>query len=343
MRKVLIARAGGYERLKIVEAPEVRPGPGELRIAVQAIGVNYADCIVRMGLYASAQEFVGWPITPGFEVAGVVDAVGEGVTRWAVGSPVVAVTRFGGYATSLCVPEHQVFAIPAGLSFAEIAGVPAVYMTAWYALHALAHARAGETVLVHSAAGGVGGALCQFARLAGCRTIGVVGGPHKVEAARAAGADVVIDKSSAPLWPGVEAAAPGGVDVACDANGPDTLRDSYRHLAPGGRLVAYGFHSMLPRTGGKPRLWRLAINYLRTPWFSPLALTNENRAVIGFNLSYLFHRADRLAEGMGATLGGLLSGGLRPPPVTTYALDDVAAAHRDLESGRTVGKLVLLT
>ena len=140
MRKVLIARPGGYERLEIVEAPEVRPGPGELRIAVKAIGVNYADCVVRMGLYASAKEFVGWPIVPGFEVAGVVDAVGEGVTRWAVGSPVVAVTRFGGYATSLCVPEHQVFAIPAGLSFAEIAGVPAVYMTAWYALHALAHA-----------------------------------------------------------------------------------------------------------------------------------------------------------------------------------------------------------
>lgn len=342
MRKVVIARPGGYEQLRIVESEDPRPGPGELRIAARAIGVNYADCVIRMGLYASAREFVGWPITPGFEVAGVVDAVGEGVTRWSIGAPVVAVTRFGGYASSLCVPEHQVFAIPAGLSFVEIAGVPAVYLTAWYGLHALAHARAGEVVLVHSAAGGVGGALCQFGRLAGCRVIGVVGGSHKVEAARAAGADVVIDKSREPLWPAIEAAAPGGVDVACDANGPETLRQSYRHLAPGGRLVVYGFHTMLPRTGGKPRWWRLAVNFLRTPWFSPLALTNENRAIVGFNLSYMFHRADRLAEGMGAALGGLVSGGLRPPPVTTYPLDAVAAAHRDLESGRTVGKLILV-
>lgn len=342
MRKVVIARPGGYEELRIVEASAPSPGPGEVRIAVRAIGVNYADCIVRMGLYASAKKYVGWPITPGFEVAGVVDAVGEGVTRWAVGAQVVAVTRFGGYATSLCAPEHQVFAVPAGLSLAEVAGVPAVGLTAWYALHVAARAVAGETVLVHSAAGGVGGALCGLARLAGCRAIGVVGAAHKVEAARAAGADVVIDKSREELWPAVEAAAPGGVDVACDANGPDTLRQSYRHLAPGGRLVIYGFHSMLPRSGGRPRWWSLAYHFLRTPWFSPLALTGENRAVIGFNLSYLFHREDRLAAGMGALIGGLLSGGLRPPPVTTYPLGRVADAHRDLESGRTIGKLVLL-
>lgn len=343
MRKVVISAPGGHERLTLVDTEAPRPAPGEVRIAVTAIGVNYADCVVRMGLYASAQEFVGWPITPGFEVAGVIDALGEGVTGLAVGAEVVAVTRFGGYASSVCVPAHQVFAVPQGLSLAEAAAVPSVYLTAWYALHALAHAREGETVLVHSAAGGVGGALCQFGRRAGCRVIGVVGGPHKVEAAKAAGAEVVIDKSRASLWPAVKAAAPAGLDVACDANGPETLRHSYRHLAAGGRLIVYGFHTMLPRTGGKPNLLKLALGFVRTPWFSPLALTNENRGVLGFNLSYMFHRAPLLIEGMAAIAGGLAAGELRPPPITTYPLDQVAQAHRDLESGRTVGKLVLLT
>ncbi len=342
MRKVVIARPGGYEELRIVEAAEAAPAPGEVRIAVRAIGVNYADCVVRMGLYASARKYVGWPITPGFEVAGVIDAVGEGVTRWHIGAAVVAVTRFGGYASSLCVPEHQVFAAPAGLSFAEVAGVPSVGLTAWYALHVAARVCVGEAVLIHSAAGGVGGALCGLARLAGCRVIGVVGAAHKVEAARAAGAEVVIDKSREPLWRAVETAAPDGLDVVCDANGPDTLRASFEHLAPGGRLVVYGFHSMLPRSGGRPRWWSLAYHYLRTPRFSPLEMTGTNRAVIGFNLSYLFNRTDRLNEGMGALLGGLLSGGLKAPPVTTYPLARVAEAHRDLESGRTIGKLVLL-
>lgn len=342
MRKVVIAAPGGYERLGVVEEPDPQPGPGEVRIAVRAIGVNYADCVVRMGLYQSAREFVGWPITPGFEVAGVIDALGEGVTEHEVGAEVVAVTRFGGYASSLCVPAHQAFARPGGVPLEQAAGIPTVFLTAWYALHALAHARAGETVLVHSAAGGVGGALCQFARIAGCRVIGVVGASHKTEAARAAGAEIVIDKSREDPWRAVAAAAPGGVDVACDANGPETLRRSYKHLAPGGRLVVYGFHTMLPRTGGKPNLVRLAINYLRTPWFSPLALTNENRGVLGFNLSYMFHRADLLREGMAAILGGFAQGTLRPPPVTTYALARVAEAHRALESGQTVGKLVLL-
>lgn len=343
MRKVVIERPGGYERLTLVEAPWPAPGPGEVRVAVRAIGVNYADCVVRMGLYKSASEFVGWPITPGFEVAGEVEAVGEGVTQWQPGARVVAVTRFGGYASAVCVPEHQVFAAPAGLGFAQAAALPVVFLTAWYALHAVAHARAGETILVHSAAGGVGGLLCQLGRMQGCRVIGVVGGPHKVAAAREAGADVVIDKSQAPLWPAVEAAAPGGVDVACDANGPETLRASYRHLAPGGRLVVYGFHSMLPRTGGRPRWWQLVTGFVRTPWFSPLALTNENRTVGGFNLSYMFHRADLLAEGIGALLGGLAAGRVRAPAVTTWPLDQVAQAHAALESGRTVGKMVLLT
>ena len=210
MRKVVIHRAGGYERLQIEEAAAPVPGAGELRVDVSAIGVNYADCVIRMGLYASAKEYVGWPITPGFEVAGVVSAIGAGVDGWALGQPVMAVTRFGGYAGQICVPAAQVFTPPAGLATAEAAGLPTIFLTADHALHTLARAGRGEWVLVHAAAGGVGSALVQLAARAGCRVVGVVGGAHKVAAARALGAELVIDRSQPGLWEQARRAAPAG-------------------------------------------------------------------------------------------------------------------------------------
>ncbi|MCP3099198.1 medium chain dehydrogenase/reductase family protein [Myxococcus sp. K15C18031901] len=341
-RKVVIAKAGGYGQLRIENLNQVSPGPGEVAVATEAIGVNYADCVIRMGLYASAQEYVGWPITPGFEFAGTVQAVGPGVEDLSPGARVFGVTRFGGYATHVVVPRHQLYVLPAKLSMEQAAGFPAVFLTAYFALFELAHPRPGANVLVHSAAGGVGSALLQLGRLAGCRMVGVVGGTHKVEAARALGADVVIDKSREDLWAAAREAAPGGYDVVLDANGVATLRDSYRHLASPGKLVVYGFHSMLPRKGGRPSYARLAWDWLRTPRFNPLALTNDNASVMAFNLSYLFERREVLTEGMAMLLGWVEEGKVVSPQVTRFPLDQVADAHRALESGTTVGKLVLV-
>jgi len=341
-RKVVIAKAGGYGQLRVENLNQVSPGPGEVSVVTEAIGVNYADCVIRMGLYASAKEYVGWPITPGFEFAGTVDAVGPGVEDVSPGARVFGVTRFGGYATHVVVPRHQVYALPAKLSMEQAAGFPAVFLTAYFALFELAHPRPGANVLVHSAAGGVGSALVQLGRLAGCRMVGVVGGTHKVEAARALGADVVIDKSREDLWAAARRAAPGGYDVVLDANGVATLRDSYRHLASPGKLVIYGFHSMLPRQGGRPNYAKLAWDWLRTPRFNPLALTNDNASVLAFNLSYLFERREVLTEGMARLLGWVEEGKVVSPQVTRFPLDAVADAHRALESGTTVGKLVLV-
>ncbi|NVI98774.1 zinc-binding dehydrogenase, partial [Myxococcus sp. AM009] len=169
-----------------------------------------------------------------------------------------------------------------------------------------------------------------------------VGGTHKVETALAQGAAVVIDKSREALWAAAERAAPRGYDVVLDANGPSTLRDSYKHLASPGKLVIYGFHSMLPRTGGRPNYAKLAWDWLRTPRFDPLTLTNDNTSVLAFNLSYLFEQRAVLEESMARLLGWLEEGKLVPPPVKSYPLDAVADAHRALESGGTVGKLVLV-
>lgn len=341
MRKVVIHKAGGYERLVVETHPDPVPAAGEVLVATEAIGVNYADCVIRMGLYASALEYVGWPITPGFEFAGTVVAVGEGVVDLAPGAKVLGVTRFGGYSTHVSVPRHQVFALPSRLSMEQAAGFPTIFLTAYYALFELAHPRRGHTLLVHSAAGGVGSALVQLGKRAGCRVVGVVGSSHKVEAARALGADVVIDKSREDLWRAAEQAAPKGYDVVLDANGAETLKASYQHLASPGKLVVYGFHSMMPRQGGKPKWVKLAADFVRTPWFHPLKLTNDNKSVLAFNLSYLFEQRELLEESMGRLLQWVEEG-LVLPAVKSYKLEQVAEAHKALESGTTVGKLVLV-
>jgi len=341
VRTVVVHKPGGFERLRVEEHSSPLPMAREVLIDVEAAGVNFADCSVRMGLYRSAREHVGWPITPGFEVAGTVSALGPDVSDLSVGTAVFAVTRFGGYSSRLVVPRRQVFEIPRGLDPIQMAGFPTVFLTAFYALFELAHPRPGQRVLVHSAGGGVGGALVQLGKVADCEMVGVVGAPHKIEVARDHGADHVIDTSRQELWSTAERLAPNGYDVIMDANGAESLRHGYGHLRAPGKLVVYGFHTMLPRGRGRPNWPKLAVDWLRTPRFDPLRMTLDNRSVLAFNLSCLFDEAALLAEAMMRLLRWLEAGRIRPLPTTCYPIEAVADAHRALESGTTVGKLVL--
>ncbi len=343
MQKFVVERPGGLARLGLQEHADPVPGPGEVLIDVAAAGVNFADVAVRLGLYASAKEYVGWPITPGFEVSGRIAARGEGVFEPLLGAAVVAVTRFGGYATRLVVPATQTAPLPAGFDLVSAAGFPVVFLTAWYALRRLVHVEPGEVLLVHSAAGGVGSALLQLARAFGARTVAVVGASAKVAAARAQGAEVVIDASREDLWEAARRAAPGGFDAVLDANGAETLRQSYRALAPGGRLVVYGFHTLLGR--GKERVapLRLALGWLRLPRFDPLHMTNHNRSVMAFNLSYLFERRALFSAALAELAALAQAGAIRALPTEAIAFAEARRAHQRLQSGSTIGKLVLVT
>jgi NADPH:quinone reductase-like Zn-dependent oxidoreductase len=135
MRRIVIERPGGYEALRLVEGDDPTPGTGQVRIAVRACGVNYADGIIRMGLYESAKRLHGYPITPGFEVCGVIDAIGDGTEGWRVGDRVIGVTLFGGYASSICLAGDRVFALPERLDFEQGAAIPTVFLTAWFMAH----------------------------------------------------------------------------------------------------------------------------------------------------------------------------------------------------------------
>jgi NADPH:quinone reductase-like Zn-dependent oxidoreductase len=214
-----------------------------------------------------------------------------------------------------------------------------VYLTAYYGMFKAAKVEPGERVLVHSAAGGVGTALLQLCRVAGCPAVAVVGSESKTEICRQLGAHEVIVRSSADLWERIGRAAPSGYDAIFDANGVQTLREGFKRLAPGGRLVVYGFADILPRGKPRPRLVDLAWNYLRVPRFSALELTN--RAVMGFNVIYLFERFELAGQSMLRLLEWARSGRIKKIPVRSFPVEQVAAAHAAIESGATQGKLVL--
>jgi NADPH:quinone reductase-like Zn-dependent oxidoreductase len=337
MRSVLVRAPGGHDALTLVEAPDPVPGPGVLRVRVAAAGVNYADVIVREGWYDAAKGL--YPLTPGFEFAGVVDAVGPGTEGFAPGERVFGFTRFGGYASAQLVEPARLRRVPEAWTLEQAAGLPAVQLTAYHALRGVAKVSPGETLLVHSAAGGVGLALLQQARLLGCRAVGVVGSAGKAALAREFGAAAVAVRGPR-LWEELDAAAPEGFDAVFDANGITTPRPGFARLRQGGRLVVYGFAEMFPR-GRRPGPLGLALNWLRVPRFSPLELTGTNRSVMGFNVVHLTDRPELAKEGLDAVAAWAADGSLRPAPVTAFPAERAADAHRALESGATSGKLVL--
>jgi len=307
-------------------------------VRVAAAGVNYADVVVRMGYYETAKGL--YPITPGFEFAGEIDAVGPQTSGFKIGDKVLGISRFGAYASHIVVEPRQLWPLPHGWSFEDGAAFPAVYMTAYYGLFKAARVVPAERVLVHSAAGGVGGALLQLCRIAGCPAVAVVGSSHKIALCRELGASAVIDRSlNKHWWKEIQKEAPTGYDVIFDANGVRTLREGFKRLAVGGRLVVYGFGDILPRGQGRPNILRLAANYIRVPRFSALEFTNK--AVMGFNVVYMFEKLDIAVEGMGRMLGWAAQGRLKKAPLTSFPIEKAAQAHAAIESGSTQGKLVL--
>lgn len=341
MRKIVIHKPGDYLQLKVETFSDLIPNDDQIVVEVKATGVNYADIIIRWGLYESAKQLIGWPITPGFEFSGVVKSIGKNISQFSVGDKVFGVNLFNSYASEVVVPENQLYALPEKMSFEEAAGFPAVFMTAYHALLQNVVIRQGMVAIIHSAAGGVGSSLVQLCRIKGITTIGVVGSSHKVSSVKGLGCDFVIDKSQEDLWRKVEEYAPNGADLIFDANGVETLKQSYNHLAPCGKLVAYGAHSMFPKKGGRVNWFKLVKDFLKTPRFNSLNMTSENKSLITFNLSFLFGRQDLFQEGMHDLLKWYKAGEIKVLQVKSYPLDKVGEAHKELESGKTIGKLVL--
>ncbi len=337
MRSVWIPRIGPPEVLELRETPDPHPGPGEVRIRVAASGVNFADVMARMGLYPDAPKL---PCVVGYEVAGTIDEVGAGVSGVAAADRVIAPTRFKGYADLVVVPQAYVVPLPAGMRVEEGAAIPVNYLTAILMLEVLGNVRRGDRVLIHGAGGGVGLAAVQLCRIYGAEIIGTASAT-KHAALRAAGVTHTIDYRTQDFVAETKRVTGGkGADVILDPIGGENLRQSYRALAPLGRLVAYGVSSMAPSTSRRilPALWQLA----RMPRFGFVRLMNDNHGVLGFNLGHLWDEMERLRGYLLKVLDYARDGQVRPTVAKTFPLAEAAAAHAFMQARENVGKVVLL-
>jgi synaptic vesicle membrane protein VAT-1 len=336
---VRIERHGRPEVLAGRVVPLADPGPGEVHLRVQAAGVNFADLLMRAGIYATVPPR---PYSPGFEVAGVVERAGPGAGGWRPGDRAVALLRHGGYARDLVVPAANLFRYPEALTPVQAAAVPVAFLTAWVCVHEAGAARPGQTMLVLNAAGGVGTAAVQLGVRAGLRVLGTAGAaPKRRFVEERLGAAACFD--SAGDWAReVEAlAGPRGVDLALDAVGGAATRACRRLLGPLGRLVFYGLSDAMP--GGRRRWLALARAWLRTPRFHPLDLIEPNLGVHGVHLLHLGRREDLLRPLLERIWNAVEAGELHPVVDRTFPLDrdGAVAAHRYLHDRRVIGKVVL--
>jgi NADPH:quinone reductase-like Zn-dependent oxidoreductase len=335
MRQVVITRHGPPEVLQASDAPDPAPRDGEVRIAVRAAGVNFADIMARLGLYPDAPPL---PAVVGYEVAGVVDAVGPGRVPFQPGDRVFALTRFGGYATAVAVPATFVFHTPPQMSDVDAAAIPVNYLTAFVALETIAHLSTGETVLVHGAGGGVGIAATQLAKQRRATVIGTASA-MKLDAIRSLGVDHPIDHQRDVPGEVRRLTRGRGVDVVLDPIGGRSARISYELLAPLGRLVLYGASTLA--SGERRNLWRVVRTLIEMPAFRPLSLMNRNRGVFGLNLGHLWSETDRLRSASETLIAGFATGQLRPVIAKTFPLERAADAHRYIQSRANVGKVIL--
>ena len=333
MRAVVITKHGAPSVLQVQHRPDPPPpGPGRLRVAVRAAGVNFADHLARVGLYPDAPKL---PAVVGYEVAGTVEAVGDGVDPGRLGERVLAGTRFGGYAEIVNVAANDSVPLPDAMSFEQGAAVPVNYATAWAALHGYGSLRAGERVLIHAAAGGVGIAAIQFAKAAGAEVHGTAS-PGKHQKLAELCVDRAIDYRRDGWWKGLDP-----YDLVLDALGGTSLRRSYDLLRPGGRLVGYGVSSL--QQGEKRSLRRVAPQALAmVRGFNLMDQLSESKAVIGLNMLRLWDDRGTLGPWIAPLIKALEDGTVSPVVHAAVPFAEAPEAHRILAARENIGKVVLV-
>jgi NADPH:quinone reductase-like Zn-dependent oxidoreductase len=339
-RAILIERCGPPDVFVERDVPLSDLGPRDVHLRIEAAGVNFADLIMRMGLYGTVPPR---PFSPGFEIAGIVARIGSEVEDWQPGDRAVAISAYGGYARDAVVPADRLFPYPDSLSPAEAAAIPVVFLTAWVCLFESARARAGETVLILGAGGGVGTAAVQLAVRHGMRVIGTAGKPEKrAFVTDELGAEACFD-SRGDWEPAVRSlVGPRGIDIALDPVGGRATAACRRLLSPLGHLVFYGMSAATPK---RTRSWPRAIQaWLRTPRFHPMQLVEPNTGVSGVHLLHLEEKGPQvLPPALGEIYRAVEQGELRPILDRTFPLDRHGAveAHRYLHERRNLGKVVL--
>jgi len=330
VRAVAITKHGGPEVLQVQDHADPPLAPGQVRIEVAAAGINFADVLARIGLYPDAPKP---PCVVGYEVAGTILELGDGVSGFSQGQRVVAPTQFGGYASQAVVPAGDVVALHDGLTFEQGAAIPVNYATAWAALIGYGNLQPGERVLLHSAGGGVGIAAMQIAKRHGAEVYGTASA-SKHERLREIGLDHALDYTRA----GWENGLPQ-FDVILDPIGGRSFRRSYEQLRAGGRLVAFGASAVM---SGQRRSLPTAIGtVLRMPRFNMLKQMSESKAVIGLNMLTLWKERQTLTPWIEPVQELLADGTVQPIVAGSFSFEEAGAAHTMITERRNLGKVVL--
>lgn len=322
MRAIEVSEYGDSEQLEVIEAEKPEPGEGEVRIDIEAAGINFADIMQRRGHYPDGPEA---PYVPGMEAAGVVDAVGDGVEELSEGDRVVGMLDTGGYAESVTAPADLLFPIPDAMRFEEAAGFPVQFLTAHACLFEWGGLEADESVLIQAVAGGVGTAAVQLASNAGAEVFGTASTQEKLDLAADLGCDHPINYTETDFREVVDEETDGeGVDLVLESVGDDVFERSLDAMAHFGRMVTYGVASGVPAEVSNQRL------------------LFENKTVKGFHLGQAAtHDPSRVMKAVPELTDGFASGDLEVILGESFALEDAAEAHQYIEDRKSSGKVVL--
>lgn len=323
---------------EVRETPAPHPKPGEVRIEVRATGLNFSELMASRGLYPDAPKL---PAILGYEAAGCIDEVGDGVDAGRTGERVVALTSFGAHAQYCCVPASLAVPIPAALSFDSAAALPVAYLTAYHLLFFAANVRAKGSVLVHMAAGGVGIAVLQLCRTVPDTIVFGTASASKHQILRDNGCTYPIDYHAVDYADEVRRLTDGrGIDAVLDPLGGRDTAKGYALLRATGRIVTYGFANLQTR---RPNLFHTLAQVARVPRFSPLKLMADNRGVIGVNIGHLLGRVDLMIGELKAVLALHAQGKIAPLIDSVLPLERAAEGYRRMARGENVGKIVVTT
>ena len=338
MKAIYLVRNGeAASAFEVRDAPEPTPEAGEIRIAVEAFGLNYADVSARNGLYQDAPPM---PSVLGYEVVGRVDAVGADVGNFSPGQRVAALTRFGGYATSAVTDARAAVVIPDDMDVGIAAALPTQGCTAYYMAIDAINLHEGDHVLIHAAAGGVGTLLIQLCKRAGCVIYGTAGSAEKLDLLRQLGVDHPINYREADFATVVrDLRGDEGLDVIFDSLGGASVRRGIELLAAGGKILCFGAAS---HEAGPMQIFR-SIKFLASWGFPhPIPLLMRSRSLLGVNMLRV---SDERPEVLGRCMRGVaalaLAGELTPIVGGRFDADNIADAHSLLESRRSIGKIVV--
>ncbi len=329
-----IDRTGNLDNLKLQEENLPAPGNNEITVKVKAIGLNFADIFAMLGLYSATPKT---PFVPGLEYSGVIIRKGKDVNKFEIGDKIIGLTKFGAYSSYLNIDSGYVFSLPDSWGFEEGAAFPVNSLTAYYALVELGNIKKNKTVLIHSAAGGVGIYANRIAKKFDCITIGTVGSGSKVELCKQEGYDEVIVREKDFKNQLIEKLNRRDLDLVMECIGGKIFKDSFALLSPQGRLITYGSANFNTK-GSRLNYPKLIYNYLSRPKIDPLKMINTNRSVTGFNLIWLWEQKYQLSE----MINKLNNLNLEKPLIgRIFSFDEIHSAIKYLKSGKSVGKVVV--